>query len=626
MQPPIPIGTILQNRYRLLKILGQGGFGRTYLAADQGRFEEPCVIKELIPAQSSPQIIAKAQELFQREAVTLYQIQHPQIPQFRANFEQNQGLFLVQDYVEGKNYGLLLSDRQALGQTFAEAEVRQLLQQLLPVLAYIHRQGIIHRDISPDNIILRQSDRLPILIDFGAIAEIATCAQNPDGTIAPGTHIGKVGYTPSEQLQTGKAYPSSDLYALAVTAVVLLTGKEPQQLFDDAQSTWRWQQFTPVSTELAQVLNRMLSYRPSDRFLSAEEALHALQTISIPPIPGGTTQAHTIAVGRNPVAPNPNRPKAVIHPPANSRGQDLTAIIPVGIALAILAGLGSWVVVTMLLNKDRPQVVVSPTISPSVTPLPSISLTPTITPSPIVSAPPTPIPSPTPSPVTINKPVNLSTNKFTEQGKLKANETINYIIAAEKGQRLNVYISGEGVLLTVLGADQKPVSDRARRVSLWEGTLSNTGLYIIEVKTVQGLPASNYKLDLSLISPAPPTPSPTVTLTPTTKPSNVEFDIQKINLVTPTDQVKMPGKTSPQKIKRYLVKAQEGQIMTVGVEEGNVKFNVRYPSGEKVEDATGVGLWQAQLPSSGEYQIDVIAPQETNFTLSIGVGNKTKSP
>lgn len=103
LQPPIRLGTILQNRYRLTKILGQGGFGRTYLAEDLGRFNELCALKELIPAGAENYLLEKSKELFQREAAILYQIHHPQVPQFRATFEQDKRLFLVQDYVDRKS-------------------------------------------------------------------------------------------------------------------------------------------------------------------------------------------------------------------------------------------------------------------------------------------------------------------------------------------------------------------------------------------------------------------------------------------------------------------------------------------------------------------------------------------
>lgn len=93
MQPPISAGTVLQNRYKIIQILGQGGFGRTYLAEDQRRFNEFCAIKELIPNTVDPVAWQKAQELFLREATILYQIQHPQVPQFRERFEQDQRCF-----------------------------------------------------------------------------------------------------------------------------------------------------------------------------------------------------------------------------------------------------------------------------------------------------------------------------------------------------------------------------------------------------------------------------------------------------------------------------------------------------------------------------------------------------
>ncbi|MEM6427432.1 MAG: serine/threonine-protein kinase, partial [Cyanobacteria bacterium P01_D01_bin.128] len=227
MQPPIAAGTVLQNRYRVVRLLGQGGFGRTYLAEDQGRFNEACALKEFVPLQGADRFSDKATQLFQREASILYQIQHPQIPQFRATFEQDQRLFLVQDFVDGTNYRDLINQRRSQGQTFSEQDVRSFLRQILPVLAHIHAKGIIHRDISPDNLILRSSDRLPVLIDFGVVKEVVTRIQLPE-TATQATTVGKLGYAPSEQMQTGRAYPSSDLYALAVTAVVLLTGKEPQ--------------------------------------------------------------------------------------------------------------------------------------------------------------------------------------------------------------------------------------------------------------------------------------------------------------------------------------------------------------------------------------------------------------
>ncbi|MEI6332010.1 MAG: protein kinase [Pseudanabaena sp. ELA645] len=117
LQPPLANGFLLQNRFRIVQILGQGGFGRTYLALDEQRFNEQCAIKEYIPIQGNAYALEKSKELFQREAETLYQIQHPQIPQFRALFEENARLFFVQDFVEGITYGHLLQDRLTQGES-----------------------------------------------------------------------------------------------------------------------------------------------------------------------------------------------------------------------------------------------------------------------------------------------------------------------------------------------------------------------------------------------------------------------------------------------------------------------------------------------------------------------------
>lgn len=276
---PLPDGTIVQNRYRILRVLGQGGFGRTYLAQDTNRFNEICVLKEFDPRSQGSKHAQKAEELFTREAKVLHQLHHPQIPQFRELFQvktQNHELFfLVQDYVEGKTYEELLHDRRTQNLTFSELEAVQLLQQLLPVLEYIHRSGIVHRDISPDNIILREWDQKPVLIDFGVVKAAATQAVHSGQTL-----VGKPGYAPIEQLHKGKAEPSSDLYALAVTIVVLLTGREAQSLFNPRDLTCQWKQYTNASTLFAQVIDRMLSNRPSDRYHSAREVLDALSMVS----------------------------------------------------------------------------------------------------------------------------------------------------------------------------------------------------------------------------------------------------------------------------------------------------------------------------------------------------------
>lgn len=272
------------SRYRIIRELGQGGFGRTYLAEDLNRFNEPCVLKEFAPQVQDVYTLQKAAELFEREAGVLYQLQHPQIPKFRELFRvklQNQArLFLVQDFVVGETYRTLLEQRQQQGLKFTETEVTELLRKILPVLAYIHSLGVVHRDISPDNLISRNPDGMPVLIDFGAVKQVAATvvSEFKGASMAIATRLGKVGYAPHEQLQSGIVYPNSDLYALAATALTLLTAKEPQQLINSRTLTWHWQTEVTLSPNLNRVLDKMLQPVPDARYQTASEVLEALRT------------------------------------------------------------------------------------------------------------------------------------------------------------------------------------------------------------------------------------------------------------------------------------------------------------------------------------------------------------
>ncbi|PSB30043.1 serine/threonine-protein kinase [Stenomitos frigidus] len=624
MRPPIPIGTTLQNRYRILSVLGQGGFGRTYLSEDQGRFNELCALKELIPAQGNAYALDKSKELFQREAQILYQIQHPQIPQFRATFEEDQRLFLVQDYVEGQTYRTLLEQRQVQGIAFSEAEVLQLMRQLLPVLAHIHSKGIIHRDIAPDNIMLRQQDGKPVLIDFGVVKELATRFQSPTLTVQ-NTTVGKPGFAPSEQMQSGRAYPSSDLYSLAVTAVVLLTGREPQTLLDDTTLTWYWQRWVTVSPGFTQVLNKMLSYRPDDRFQSVAEVVQALQSptaytpppyqppaqTAAPPNPDVSHMA-TMAVGRRPdplpAAASPNRDVPIVPPPRSSVWDDPLAVVAIGLGLVVLTGVGTWAVVRAVLNNQP-------------TPSPTPSLTASVSPSPTFSFTPTPKPTNEPIAYSQNLDINPDT-KATKTGTLRSNETVTYILAGEQGQQLNAVISGEGVLMTMLGPDRQPLSGQSNRVSLWQGTLPYTGNYYIQLSPVKGLAKSDYRLDVVLRSAATPSPTPTqATPSPSPSPSAPSIQTHRVRFEAGQTATTVSDRANPQVIHRYLVRATEGQIFKAVVRDGSVTLNITTPDGQAIQAASNVLSWEDQLPMSGTYQIDVIAAQDTNFSLDISIRN-----
>lgn len=365
MNNPIYPGITLNHHYRIVRELGHGGFGRTYLAEDAHRFNEPCVLKEFAPQVHGSYALQKSEELFEREAGVLYKLQHNQIPRFRELFRvsiSDRGyLFLVQDYVPGQTYRFLLDARKRQGLRFIEAEINQLLIQILPVLEYIHSLGVLHRDISPDNLILRLSDGMPVLIDFGGVKQVAATVESlfaeANGTPAPATRIGKLGYAPVEQMQMGIVSPHSDLYALAATVLVLLTGKEPHQLLDTQTLHWNWRAECSLSPNLSLVLDKMLAQQPSQRYSSAREVMLALSgnpplQPPLPPAPDfGPTQPPDLSPIPVP-APVPKLPGTPVRVAAIGNQQKMPAWKMVLFVVAVLSSMGGigWLAGNSLLN------------------------------------------------------------------------------------------------------------------------------------------------------------------------------------------------------------------------------------------------------------------------------------
>jgi serine/threonine protein kinase len=277
-------GTIVDRRYRIEKTLGQGGFGRTYLVKDNNRFGDYFVLKEFVPRNADEYVVNKSRELFEREAQVLNKLEHPQIPKFFGWFKENERLFFVQAFIDGQTYSQLLRQRYKSGKTFSEEEILDLLYSLLPVLDYIHSNNIVHRDISPDNIMLCRQNQKPMLIDFGVVnqrpGDLSDCDDNFD---RGSTTVGKVGYSPPEQIMRGVCFPNSDLYALAVTALVLLTGKSPVDLFDPATDSWRWRELLALKSNLGTAFEKMLAVKPSARFESAKKVLDCLSATVVNP-------------------------------------------------------------------------------------------------------------------------------------------------------------------------------------------------------------------------------------------------------------------------------------------------------------------------------------------------------
>ncbi len=304
---------LLGGRYRVLRQLSRGTFGDTYLAEDTHRFQELCVLKEFNPQVPGKLAVDKAQSLFEREASILYQINHPQVPRFRELLRDETRLFLAQDYVEGPTYRELLSRRLAYSESFSEAEVVQFLMQTLPLLQYLHSIGIVHRDISPDNLIQRNADGRPMLIDFGGVKQlvvnvrhqlgVAQPYQAADGTV---TRLGTVGYAPEEQLASGQVSPATDLYGLGMTALVLLTGKEPEDLYDNHRDRWLWPEQVEVSATLTEVLSRLVAHDPGDRYPSAGQAMAALNLAHPDRLSAAWSQPMPIRM--QPMVPPPPKP------------------------------------------------------------------------------------------------------------------------------------------------------------------------------------------------------------------------------------------------------------------------------------------------------------------------------
>ncbi len=190
----------------------------------------------------------------------------------------NQQLFIVQEYINGKTYLQILDERLTnTRKPFSEAEVRTWLLDMLPVLEYIHSCNIIHRDISLENVMLANDRSKPILIDFGVVKEKFTqiFSRHSSQSFRQASVVGKIGYSPPEQLRLGHCYPSSDMYALAVSALILLTGKMPHLLIDDSLN-WNWESHVNLSNSLAGILHKMLAAVPSERYQSATEVIAEL--------------------------------------------------------------------------------------------------------------------------------------------------------------------------------------------------------------------------------------------------------------------------------------------------------------------------------------------------------------
>jgi len=292
----VQVGQLIGERYRLEQRLSsappaEAPQGELWRASDQLAAEAPMALRLLGPAIDP----ARARQLWGR----LQGLLHPQVPRLGAAIQAQEGLWLVREWQAGRTYQLLLQARAERQLVFGAGEVLLLLRQLLPVLAVLHSQELVHGDLSPANLLRRDSDGLPVLLDFGLVA--GTAAATP-------------GYAPPERVRVAEPESWMDFHALGVVALVLLSGEEPARLLDPVTMAWRWPAALSAEPALQAQIGRLLERQPGERFASASQALAAFQAIPMPESTGPVPRADRTVALVPPPPPAPEAPAAPAEP------------------------------------------------------------------------------------------------------------------------------------------------------------------------------------------------------------------------------------------------------------------------------------------------------------------------
>lgn len=262
-----PIGTTVAERYEIIRALGHGAFGHTFLARDRVA-ERDVAVKVLDPRDRNVDL--KARELFERECAVLRGMRHHGIPEvydvLRQPWEGTLASFLVMEYVEGTSLARMIEEQQRLD----PVEIVRLFLEMLGILEYLHDRvpPVLHRDIKPANVIVRVNG-MPALVDFGSVRNVMLGPDDAGSTVA-----GTYGYMPYEQYM-GQAVPASDLYALAATFLHVITGRPPRE-FMTPEGRIEVPGELPGQTQLQPVLARLLRPSPAERFSGARQVRQAL--------------------------------------------------------------------------------------------------------------------------------------------------------------------------------------------------------------------------------------------------------------------------------------------------------------------------------------------------------------
>ena len=544
---------VLDGRYKLIKQIGAGGFGNTFIARDMRRpGSPPCVVKQLKPASDDASFIREARRLFNTEAETLEKLgKHDQIPQLLAYFEEDTQFYLVQEFIEGRSlYDELKSnaleqqenandanestenileqienlDAPIRDRQLGEVEVIQILKDVLDVLEFVHSEGVIHRDIKPDNLIRRKQDQKMVLIDFGAVkamqdvnAKITSDDKGEVGSSLGGESrftvtIGTPGYMPSEQC-AGRPTFSSDIYALGMVAIKALTGYAPTDLpTDPATGELVWRDQAKVSNGLAMVLTRMVRYHYTQRYQSVREVKQGINTFAtmteverqattskITRSPSVTTVGGKLAIANAGSSLDKDydrmnaKHRRVVSSAAPSTNSGVLFLF--GGLLAVVAVVAAFAIPTM--TRRQPQVIVTSQ--------------PILLNQPNPTTPTTPTPN-TPAVVPANQAVSLEANgdAVVIPNKIINNAEHSYVVQAKAGQTLSVAVTGSGLSMTILNAQGIALPDGTNVINA-NLAIATDGAYTIQLRALTSSPEIAYQLRLGLKDNAAPSAFPTPT-------------------------------------------------------------------------------------------------------------------
>lgn len=540
---------VLDGRYKLIKKIGAGGFGQTFIARDMRRpGSPPCVVKQLKPASDDPNFIREARRLFNTEAETLEKLgKHDQIPQLLAYFEEDKQFFLVQEFIEGRSlYDELKAplpevsdlDHQTQEQILeelqnidapprdkqlGEVEVLKILKDVLEVLEFVHSEGVIHRDIKPDNLIRRKKDQKIVLIDFGAVRAMqdtnTKLTADEKGESRFTVTIGTPGYMPSEQC-AGRPNYSSDIYALGMVAIKALTGYAPTDLpTDPSTGELVWRDKAKVSNGLAMVLTRMVRYHYTQRYQSVREVNQGITTFATmteverqattSKIVRSTilTESSRLALSNNgskSISDRSSTRRTVSASPSSSSNSGVLFLF--GGLLALVAVIAAFALPAMMRNNQQSVIVNN---APPI-------------PKPISTEAANPIATNNPNPEVVNQVLAVEANKesLVIPNKISGNAVHAYKITAKAGQLLSATVTGNGVLLSILNEQGVGIPGTVN-VPSTELDIPADGTYLVQLRVIAGAPETPYQLKVALKDKAistPPTPlaSPSGVPTPAT--------------------------------------------------------------------------------------------------------------